>query len=50
MNMKEIKELPDYFITEQGLVYSAKSNKYLKPQYKTYDSLYLCFTLIKDKK
>ena len=28
--MKEIKKYPNYFVTEQGLVFSKKRNKYLK--------------------
>ena len=31
--MKEIKKYPNYFITEEGLVFSSKTNKYLKFSY-----------------
>ena len=31
--MKQIKEYPNYFVTEEGLVFSSKTNKYLKFSY-----------------
>ena len=31
--MKQIKNYPNYFVTEEGLVFSSKTNKYLKFSY-----------------
>jgi hypothetical protein len=31
--MKQIEKYPDYYVTEQGKVYSSKTKKYLKPSY-----------------
>lgn len=31
--MKAIKQYPDYFVTEEGLVFSSKTNKFLKFSY-----------------
>ena len=31
--MKEIKQYPNYFVTEEGLVFSSKTNKFLKFSY-----------------
>lgn len=31
--MKEIKKYPNYFVTEEGLVFSSKTNKFLKFSY-----------------
>jgi hypothetical protein len=31
--MKQIEKYPDYYATEEGLVFSSKTNKFLKPSY-----------------
>ena len=31
--MKEIKQYPNYFVTKEGLVFSSKTNKFLKFSY-----------------
>ena len=31
--MKQIKKYPNYYVTKEGLVFSSKSNKYLKPSF-----------------